>query len=84
MLFLPVFGVELAVKIERKRVSRMWENVCLSIKNPKASSALKGISITVTHPKGVVTLSKTQAVWGGGEGDIWITMVYCCDSDQGI
>ena len=39
-----------------------------------------GLSITVTHPKGVVTLPKTQAVGG----DIWITMVYRCDSDQGI
>ena len=37
VLFLSVFGVEIAVKNERKRVSRTWENAYLSIKNPKVS-----------------------------------------------
>ena len=41
VLFLSTFGVEIDVKNERKRVSRMWENAYLSIKNPKASRALK-------------------------------------------
>ena len=39
--FLSAFGVEAAVKNERKRVTRMWENAYLSIKNPKASRVLK-------------------------------------------
>ena len=38
-LFLSTFGVKIDVKNERKRVSRMCENVYLSIKNPKASRA---------------------------------------------
>ena len=41
VLFLSTFGVKIDVKNERKRVSRMCENVYLSIKNPKASRALK-------------------------------------------
>ena len=41
VLFLSTFGVEKDVKNWRKRVSRMWENAYLSIKNPKASRALK-------------------------------------------
>ena len=41
VLFLSTFGVKIDVKNERKRVSRMWENAYLSIKNPKASRALK-------------------------------------------
>ena len=41
VLFLSTFGFEIDVKNERKRVSRMWENAYLSIKNPKASRALK-------------------------------------------
>ena len=40
-LFLSTFGVKIDVKNERKRVSRMCENAYLSIKNPKASKALK-------------------------------------------
>ena len=40
-LFLSTFGVKIDVKNERKRVSRMCENAYLSIKNPKASRALK-------------------------------------------
>ena len=40
-LFLSTFGVIIDVKNERKRVSRMCENAYLSIKNPKASRALK-------------------------------------------
>ena len=36
VLFPSAFGIELAVKNERKRVSKMWENAYLSIKNPKA------------------------------------------------
>ena len=36
-----VSGVKEEVRNERKRVSRMWENAYLSIKNPKASRALK-------------------------------------------
>ena len=35
------FGIEIDVKNEGKRVSRMCENAYLSIKNPKASRALK-------------------------------------------
>ena len=38
-LFLSTFGVKIDVK--NKRVSRMCENAYLSIKNPKASRALK-------------------------------------------
>ena len=38
---MSVFGVELPVKNERKRAPRMEENAYLSIKNPKASRALK-------------------------------------------
>ena len=41
MLFLSTFGVKIDVKNERKRVSRMCEIAYLSIKNPKASRALK-------------------------------------------
>ena len=41
VLFLSTFGVKIDVKNERKRVSRMCENAYLSIKNPKASRALK-------------------------------------------
>ena len=40
-LFLSTFGVKIDVKNERKRVSRMCEIAYLSIKNPKASRALK-------------------------------------------
>ena len=40
-LFLSTFGVKIDVKNKRKRVSRMCENAYLSIKNPKASRALK-------------------------------------------
>ena len=40
-LFLSTFGVKINVKNKRKRVSRMCENAYLSIKNPKASRALK-------------------------------------------
>ena len=40
-MYLEVLGVKLGVRNERKGVSRMWENVYLSIKNPKASRALK-------------------------------------------
>ena len=43
VLFLWAFGVELDVENERKRVSRMWENVYFSIKKPKSfQSTLKG------------------------------------------
>ena len=41
LLFLSTFGVKIDVKNKRKRVSRMCENAYLSIKNPKASRALK-------------------------------------------
>ena len=41
VLFLSTFGIKIDVKNERKRVSRMCENAYLSIKNPKASRALK-------------------------------------------
>ena len=41
LYFLSVFGVELSVRNERKKVFGMWENVYLSIKNLKASRALK-------------------------------------------
>ena len=34
------FGVEVNVKNERKRISKMWENTYLSIKNQKASRAI--------------------------------------------
>ena len=40
-LFLSTFGVKIDVLNKRKRVSRMCENAYLSIKNPKASRALK-------------------------------------------
>ena len=40
-LFLSTFGVKIDVKNKGKRVSRMCENAYLSIKNPKASRALK-------------------------------------------
>ena len=40
-LFLSTFGVKIDDKNKRKRVSRMCENAYLSIKNPKASRALK-------------------------------------------
>ena len=40
-LFLSTFSVKIDVKNERKRVTRMCENAYLSIKNPKASRALK-------------------------------------------
>ena len=40
-LFLSTFGVKIDVKNKRKRVSSMCENAYLSIKNPKASRALK-------------------------------------------
>ena len=40
-LFLSTFGVKTDVKNKRKTVSRMCENAFLSIKNPKASRALK-------------------------------------------
>ena len=47
------FGVELAVQMERKGVSRMWENAYLSIKNPKASGPLSRpwtlIAINLLH-----------------------------------
>ena len=35
------FGVEINVRNDRKRVSRMWENAYLSTENPRASRALK-------------------------------------------
>ena len=41
VLFLSASGVEVDIKNERKRLSRMWENAYWSIKNPKASTALK-------------------------------------------
>ena len=41
LYFLSTFGVKKDVKNKRKRVSRMCENAYLSIKNPKASRALK-------------------------------------------
>ena len=34
---LAIFGVEVNVRNERKRVSRMWENTYLSTENPRAS-----------------------------------------------
>ena len=40
-LFLSTFGIKIDVLNKRKRVSRMCENAYLSIKNPKASRALK-------------------------------------------
>ena len=40
-LFLSTFGVKIDVLNKRKRVSRMCEIAYLSIKNPKASRALK-------------------------------------------
>ena len=40
-LFLSTFGVKIDVLNKRKWVSRMCENAYLSIKNPKASRALK-------------------------------------------
>ena len=40
-LFLSTFGVKIDVLNKRKRVFRMRENAYLSIKNPKASRALK-------------------------------------------
>ena len=40
-LFLSTFGVKIDVLNKRKRVPRMCENAYLSIKNPKASRALK-------------------------------------------
>ena len=40
-LFLSTFGVKIDVLNKRKRVSRMCENAYLSIKNRKASRALK-------------------------------------------
>ena len=40
-LFWSTFGVKIDVLNKRKRVSRMCENAYLSIKNPKASRALK-------------------------------------------
>ena len=36
-----IFGVQLNVRNERKRVFRMWENAYLSIENPKTSMAFK-------------------------------------------
>ena len=41
LYFYQHFGVKIDVKNERKRVSRMCENAYLSIKNPKASRALR-------------------------------------------
>ena len=48
-LFLSTFGVKIDVKNERKRVSRMCENAYLSIKNPKASRALKLALLAQLH-----------------------------------
>ena len=53
VLFLLAFGVELGAKIDRKRVSRMWENAYLSIKNPRASRALKEVDDSESHISGV-------------------------------
>ena len=49
VLFLPVLGVELGVRNERKRAYRMWENAYLNIKNPMASRALKQAPDPLPH-----------------------------------
>ena len=42
-IFLSAISVELGVRNERKRVTGMWENTYLSIKNPKASGLSSGL-----------------------------------------
>ena len=85
-LFLSTFGVKIDVKNERKRVSRMCENAYMSIKNPKASRALKWAldpghrllaSLTQLHFATWATFSLRD--WGSPLTKSWIrTCVNLC------
>ena len=51
ILFLPIFDVELHVRNERKRVSKMWDNAYLNIDNLKASRVIKLTLSGICHLK---------------------------------